>query len=61
MSYCSRAHKVIFKTEIDAKLALFNRQRKEKGEQRYYPCGKHFHLTSQTQKTEPKSRTKKAS
>lgn len=49
---CSRTGKVIFQTELDAKIALAPRIRKDKGEQRYYPClfrgrVEHFHLTSQ--------------
>lgn len=41
--------KVIFKTELDAKMALAWRIRRDKGEKRYYRCelGNHFHLTSQ--------------
>lgn len=52
VSYCSRARKVIFHTELDAKIALAQRLHQEKGEKRYYPCnfGSHFHLTSQAEK-----------
>lgn len=44
---CNRAGKVIFRTELDAKIALSLRVWKDKGEVRYYPCHGHFHLTSQ--------------
>ena len=49
---CSKTGKVIFYTELDAKIALAERYHKDKGEIRYYPCktlrGKiHYHLTSQ--------------
>ena len=40
----------MFETELDAMIALAFRQAKEKGEKRYYRCGKHFHLTSQESK-----------
>lgn len=47
---CPKTGKVIFATELDAKIALSRRVWKDKGEVRYYPCtvGKesHFHLTS---------------
>ena len=47
---CTKAGKVIFHTELDAKIALAFRMRKDKGEVRYYPCwvaGKqHWHLSS---------------
>jgi hypothetical protein len=43
---CNKAGKIIFATELDAKIALARRVWKDKGEKRYYPCGKHFHLTS---------------
>lgn len=49
---CSRERKIIFRTELDAMIALARRQNKDKGEIRYYPCGDHWHLTSQEQKTE---------
>jgi hypothetical protein len=44
--------KVIFETELDAKIALASRKARDKGEIRYYPCNahgvkKHWHLTSQ--------------
>lgn len=43
-----RAQKVIFLTELDAKIALASRIRKDKGEVRYYRCEikNHWHLTS---------------
>jgi len=45
---CNRAGKVVFETELDAKIALASRVWKDKGEKRYYPCPNgHFHLTSQ--------------
>lgn len=46
---CKRMRKVIFHTELDAKIALAPRIRKDKGEIRYYKCefGDHYHLTSQ--------------
>lgn len=47
MTRCNRTGKVIFKTELDAKIALAKRVWKDKGEQRAYPCGTHWHLTSQ--------------
>ena len=43
---CNKTGKVIFPTELDAKIVLARRVWKDKGEVRYYPCGKHFHLTS---------------
>ena len=48
---CKKTGKVIFRDEIDAKIALAARVWKDKGEQRYYPCNAHgqrthFHLTS---------------
>jgi len=44
---CNRSGKVVFKTELDAMIALAQRQKQDKGEKRYYECGNHFHLTSQ--------------
>ena len=43
-----RGQKVIFHTELDAKIALAGRMAKDKGEIRYYQCElqKHWHLTS---------------
>lgn len=43
---CSRSGLVIFNTELDAKMALAWRMGKDKGEKRYFRCGKHFHLTA---------------
>lgn len=43
---CNRTGKIIFDTELDAKLALATRVWKDKGEVRYYPCLDHFHLSS---------------
>jgi hypothetical protein len=48
--HCNRSGKVIFRTELDAKIALAERVWKDKGERRYYPCQEHFHLTSQEKK-----------
>lgn len=44
-----RGQKVIFHTELDAKIALAGRIRKDKGEIRYYRCeiANHWHLSSQ--------------
>lgn len=52
--FCNRARKVVFHTELDAKIALAERLRKDKGEIRYYQCphSNHFHLTSEKQRTE---------
>lgn len=51
MKRCSTNGKVIFPTELDAKIALASRVWKDKGEIRYYPCKLgHFHLTSQEKK-----------
>jgi hypothetical protein len=49
VEYCRRARKVAFPDELDAKIALAERIRKDKGEVRHYQCnfGPHFHLTSQ--------------
>jgi hypothetical protein len=49
--YCKRARKVSFLDELDAKIALAQRKRQEKGERRYYKCnfGDHYHLTSQAE------------
>lgn len=45
---CNRSgRKVIFKTELDAKLTLARRVWKDTGEVRIYACGNHYHLTSQ--------------
>ena len=50
---CKRAHKVILRTELDAKIALAGRAARDKGEVRYYQCpygdreNPHYHLTSQ--------------
>jgi hypothetical protein len=47
---CKKYGKVIFETELDAKIALARRVWKDKGEVRYYPCHAekkpHFHLSS---------------
>jgi hypothetical protein len=46
--------KVIYRTELDAKLALLNRQNRDKGQLRIHRCnvckGKVYHLTSQRRK-----------
>lgn len=44
---CSRTGLVIFSTELDAKIVLAYRQYNDRGEKRYFRCGKHFHLTAQ--------------
>ncbi len=49
--------KVILHTELDAKIALADHVRRGKDAQRFYQCDshtepKHFHLSSQEQKTE---------
>jgi hypothetical protein len=44
---CNRTGKVIFATELEAKIALAWRVWKDKGEKRWYPCHGHFHLTSE--------------
>lgn len=46
LSRCNRTGKVIFRTELDAKIALASRVWKDKGEVRFYSCHGHFHLTS---------------
>ena len=48
-----RSQKVIFKTELDAKIALASRVWKDKGEVRHYKCeiGNHWHLTSQEKRS----------
>lgn len=43
---CNRTGKIIFHTELDAKIVLAGRFVRDKGEIRYYQCGKHWHLTS---------------
>jgi len=47
--YCKKARKVAFVNELEAKIALAQRIRQEKGECRYYKCnfGDHYHLTSE--------------
>lgn len=47
MTICNRTGKVVFHTELDAKIALAGRKAKDKGEIRYYKCWGHWHLTSQ--------------
>lgn len=48
--HCSIRGKVMFATELDAKMALADRVWKDKGEQRYYKCRNHYHLTSQAKR-----------
>lgn len=43
---CNRTGLVIFHTELDAKIALAVRIRKDKGESHYFRCGGHYHLTT---------------
>lgn len=47
-----RMQKVIFHTELDAKIALATRMAKDKGEIDYYQCELkgHWHLTSQEER-----------
>lgn len=47
-----RGQKVIFHTELDAKIALAKRVGSDKGEVRAYKCeiGNHWHLTSQSKR-----------
>jgi hypothetical protein len=47
--FCRRTRKVQFHTELDAKIALAPRVRKDKGEIRYYQCEfcNGWHLSSQ--------------
>jgi hypothetical protein len=49
---CPVQHKVRFRTELDVKIALAARVRRDKGEQRYYFCNpcKGWHLTSQEER-----------
>jgi len=51
---CNKTGKIIFSTELDAKIALARRVWKDKGEQRYYRCpvSSHFHLTSEPARKE---------
>jgi hypothetical protein len=44
---CNISGLVIFNSEIDAKIALAGRIRKESGEKRYFRCGSHYHLSAQ--------------
>jgi nitrate/TMAO reductase-like tetraheme cytochrome c subunit len=54
--------KVLYFTELDAKIALAKLQWKDRGEKRVQPCnichGEVFHLTKQDQKTQPRDRRK---
>ncbi len=47
-SLCPVQNKVCYRTELDAKIALFKRSRKDKGEVRHYRCPHcaSWHLTS---------------
>ena len=49
MKLCKRGgrDKVIFRTILDAKIALAKRMHDDRGEIRFYKCGNHYHLTSQ--------------
>lgn len=49
---CGISGLVIFDTELDAKIALAKRVWMDKGEKRYFSCRKHFHLTSQDQRSD---------
>lgn len=44
---CRTTHLVIFDTELEAKIVLAHRIKRDKGEIRYFHCGDHYHLTSQ--------------
>lgn len=47
MKRCSKTGKVIFDSDLEAKIALARRVWKDKGEVRYYHCSMgHYHLTS---------------
>jgi hypothetical protein len=48
LSFCARANKVSFPSELEAKIVLARRVWKDKGEVRYYRCPhtNHYHLTS---------------
>lgn len=49
---CHKGGKRAYRTEVDAKIAMAGTNdnvKREKVEQRVYPCGNHFHLTSQTE------------
>lgn len=43
---CNRTGKIIFRTELEAKIVLASRQYRDKGEKRIYSCHGHYHLTS---------------
>lgn len=48
---CRHSGKRAYRSELDAKIAMAGTAdsvRREKVEQRVYPCGGHFHLTSQS-------------
>lgn len=49
-----KTHKVPFRSELDAKMALARRVWKDKGETRYYHCEfcRRWHLTSQEQRSD---------
>lgn len=49
---CQKTGKRGYRSEVDAKIAMAGTAdsvRRAKVEQRVYPCGNHFHLTSQTE------------
>lgn len=52
--------KVIYRTELDAKIALARLVWKDKGQRRVQPCnicrGRVYHLTSQERRSEPTKR-----
>jgi hypothetical protein len=46
LTRCGRTGLVILADEIQAKLVLAERLRKDTGETRYFACGKHYHLSA---------------
>lgn len=46
LTRCGRTGLIILADEIEAKLVLAERQRKDTGERRYFGCGNHFHLAA---------------
>ncbi|MCA1807240.1 MAG: hypothetical protein LC687_05255 [Actinobacteria bacterium] len=43
---CSHTGLVVFNSELEAKIVLAHRIRRDKGEIRYFSCGDHFHLAA---------------
>ncbi len=52
-NYCGRDFKVIFPTELDAKIEVASHVKYDT-DSRYYKClfGNHYHVSTQEQKTE---------